>query len=376
MRNKRPAPACSVTSDEFRVGCTESAVIMDIPAPFHRLIAWFKRQSRITRDLVVMGAVGLPLYLLAVWYDAFDKFLALTHEPESDAIDWLIILFVFLGIAAKIFSVRRVADLHREVRERRIAEEAAHQLARHDVLTGLPNRRRFIEDFEKAMNRLPEGEAYALFVVDLDNFKPINDVYGHRLGDEVLRVIARRLVWLAEGGTVARLGGDEFGILLHHSLGSDAPERLARRIVHEISKPIPLAALALQVGVSVGVATSRPDVPPTTRDDEPRRRPGRDGATPSGHGHVLGQGRGSQPLPLLRSQPWTRSCNSASSSRPRSGSPSLPARSFPITSRSSTSRAGRRSVSRCWRAGSIRPKGMLMPDLSSPSPRTPAPLAR
>lgn len=88
---------------------------MDIPAPFHRLIAWFKRQSRITRDLVVMGAVGLPLYLLAVWYDAFDKFLALTQEPESDAIDWLIILFVFLGIAAKIFSVRRVADLHREV---------------------------------------------------------------------------------------------------------------------------------------------------------------------------------------------------------------------------------------------------------------------
>jgi diguanylate cyclase (GGDEF)-like protein len=241
------------------VGCTESAVIMDIPAPFHRLIAWFKRQSRITRDLVVMGAVGLPLYLLAVWYDAFDKFLALTQEPESDAIDWLIILFVFLGIAAKIFSVRRVADLHREVRERRIAEEAAHQLARHDVLTGLPNRRWFIEDFEKAMNRLPEGEAYALFVVDLDNFKPINDVYGHRLGDEVLRVIARRLVWLAEGGTVARLGGDEFGILLHHSLGSDAPERLARRIVHEIPKPIPLAALALQVGVSVGVATSRPD---------------------------------------------------------------------------------------------------------------------
>jgi predicted signal transduction protein with EAL and GGDEF domain len=147
---------------------------MDIPAPFHRLIAWFKRQSRITRDLVVMGAVGLPLYLLAVWYDSFDKFLALTHEPESDSIDWPIILFVFLGIAAKIFSVRRVGDLHREVRERRIAEEAAHQLARYDVLTGLLNRRRFIEDFEKAMNLLPEGEAYALFVVDLDNFKPIN----------------------------------------------------------------------------------------------------------------------------------------------------------------------------------------------------------
>jgi diguanylate cyclase (GGDEF)-like protein len=232
---------------------------MDIPAPFRRLIAWFGRQSPVTTDLVVIGLVGLPIYVLALWYGALDRFFELTRRHTHHELDWLIILVVCVGIAAIFFSIRRLVELRREVRLRRIAEEAAHQLARHDVLTGLPNRRRFIEDFEKAMNRLPEGEAYALFVVDLDDFKPINDVYGHRLGDEVLRVIARRLVWLAEGGTVARLGGDEFGILLHHSLGSDAPERLARRIVHEIPKPIPLAALALQVGVSVGVATSRPD---------------------------------------------------------------------------------------------------------------------
>lgn len=232
---------------------------MDLLASFRRLWAWFRRQNRVKRDLIVLGVVGLPIYLLAVWYDTFDKFLALTHEPESDAIDWLILLFVFLGVAAKIFSVRRVVDLHREVDERRKSEIEAHKLARHDVLTGLPNRRWFIEDFETETSRLPEGEAYALFVVDLDNFKPINDVYGHRLGDEVLRVIARRLIKLAEGGSVARLGGDEFGIILRYSIGSDAPERLARRIVHEVSKPIPLAALALQVGVSVGVATSCSD---------------------------------------------------------------------------------------------------------------------
>ncbi len=226
---------------------------------YRRLKAWFGRQSRITRDLVVMGVIGFPIYLLAVWYDAFDKFLALTHEPESDAIDWLIILFVFLGIAAKIFSVRRVADLHREVAERRKSEVEAYELARRDVLTGLPNRRWFIEDFDQETGRLPDGEDCALFVMDLDNFKPINDVYGHRLGDEVLRVVARRLTKLAEGGSVARLGGDEFGILLRYPLGSDAPERLARRIVHEIPQPIPLASLALQVGISVGVATLNPE---------------------------------------------------------------------------------------------------------------------
>jgi diguanylate cyclase (GGDEF)-like protein len=220
------------------------------------------------------------------------------NEPQSDAIDWLVILFVFLGIAAKIYSVRRAIDLRHEVVRRRKAETEAYQLARHDVLTGLPNRRWFIEDFDKWSCELPAGEACALLVVDLDNFKPINDVYGHRLGDEVLRVIAKRLTRLAEGGSVARLGGDEFGVM-RYRLGSDVPERLARSIVHETSKPISLAALSLQVGVSVGVATCDPSA---HRNDAmaQRRRQCRNRAAAGGHGHVLGKGGGTRSIPLLR----------------------------------------------------------------------------
>ena len=86
---------------------------MQSSAPIRRLNAWFWQQSRVTRDLIVMGVVGLPLYLLAIWYDTFDTFLALTDEPESDTFDWLILLFVFLGIAAKIYSVRRTIDCTR-----------------------------------------------------------------------------------------------------------------------------------------------------------------------------------------------------------------------------------------------------------------------
>ena len=232
---------------------------MDVLAPFRGLIAWYARQSRVAKDLIVIGLIGVPVYFAAVWYDALDRFLQLTMQPQSDALDWLVILIVFLGIAAKIFSIRRVIDLHGEVILRRKTEAEAHQLARLDVLTGLPNRCWFIEDFDKWTCDLPEGEACALFLVDLDNFKPINDVYGHRLGDEVLKVVAKRLTQIAEGGSVARLGGDEFGIILRYRLDSNAPERLARRIVQEISKPVPLAALALQVGVSVGVSTGSLD---------------------------------------------------------------------------------------------------------------------
>lgn len=153
---------------------------------------------------------------------------------------------------------RRVVDLGREVMQRRAAEHELHRLARHDVLTGLPNRRWFMESFSKWGCNLPEGKNCAVLVVDLDNFKPINDLYGHRLGDEVLRVVAKRLSALVEDGSVARLGGDEFGILLHCPADGDAAAGLARRIVSEIPKPIPLAALSLQVGVSVGVAIYDP----------------------------------------------------------------------------------------------------------------------
>jgi diguanylate cyclase (GGDEF)-like protein len=207
------------------------------------------------KDLIVIGLIGLPIYLAAISFDLFDKLLDYTGQPDSDAFDWLILLVIFLGIAAKIYSARRVVDLRHEVALRRKTEAEAYRIARIDVLTGLPNRRWFLEDYERWAEGMSEDEACALFVMDLDNFKPINDVYGHRLGDEVLKVIAKRLTRIAEGSSVARLGGDEFGIILRYRKNTNAPERLARQIVHEVQKPIPLAALSLQVGVTVGVAT-------------------------------------------------------------------------------------------------------------------------
>jgi diguanylate cyclase (GGDEF)-like protein len=232
---------------------------MQILAQFRRPIDWLTRQSRSVKDLIVIGLVGLPIYLAALWYEVLHRYFDLTGQHQNRAWDWLVVLVVCLGIAAKIFSVRRVIDLRREVAMRRKAETEAYHMARHDVLTGLPNRRWFIEDFERSSRGLPDGEACALLVVDLDNFKPINDVYGHRLGDEVLKVAAKRLTKIAGNAAVARLGGDEFGLILRYRLGSDAPECLARQIVEEISKPVRLAALALQVGVSVGVSAGVPD---------------------------------------------------------------------------------------------------------------------
>ena len=111
------------------------------------------------------------------------------------------------------------------------ATEAAHKLAesmaRHDALTGLPNRRVFAETLRTAATRAARGSVgYAVLIIDLDRFKPVNDVHGHAAGDEVLREIATRLGSLARANdTVARLGGDEFGVILDYQYSARSRPR-------------------------------------------------------------------------------------------------------------------------------------------------------
>ena len=143
------------------------------------------------------------------------------------------------------------------------ATEAAHKLAesmaRHDPLTGLPNRRVFAETLDKALARSARSSiGQAVMIVDLDRFKPVNDVHGHATGDEVLREIATRLGKLArKGDAVARLGGDEFGFVLECVAREDpisAAAALGDRIIASVEKPIMVGAQQIEVGASIGIA--------------------------------------------------------------------------------------------------------------------------
>ena len=231
-----------------------------------RLRARWTDLARPHRDLIAIAVVSIPVYLLLLWLDAADYVHHWSDVHEEYEVDELIALFFFIGMAAIVFSLRRLFDLRREIAERQKTEREAHRLARHDALTGLPNRRRFLEEFHRLTEHMPDGHVCAMFVIDLDLFKPINDLYGHRLGDEVLRVIAKRLSELVadpelmtqDEGIVARLGGDEFGILVRTPRDAGRTLRLARRIVHDVPQPIQLAALSLEVGVSVGISVYDP----------------------------------------------------------------------------------------------------------------------
>ncbi len=135
-----------------------------------------------------------------------------------------------------------------------IALDREHQ-ANHDSLTGLPNRKLLIEQLEGALAERDENESVALFVLDLDRFKEVNDTLGHQTGDRLLHIVSDRLSEAVRpGDTVARLGGDEFAILLSSIRGEGDALEVAQRIGVALTEPFELEGLLLELEGSVGVA--------------------------------------------------------------------------------------------------------------------------
>ena len=139
------------------------------------------------------------------------------------------------------------------------AREQASLMAKKDSLTNIANRRVFADRLEQLTNiATADTHSFAVLMIDLDRFKPVNDIHGHYVGDKVICEVARRLVGCAEPhDTVARIGGDEFGMIIdvqykpdRHSYLRDLSERLATAI----QAPINVQGRNLDVGASVGIA--------------------------------------------------------------------------------------------------------------------------
>jgi diguanylate cyclase (GGDEF)-like protein len=140
------------------------------------------------------------------------------------------------------------------IRGREQAEEKLAHQANHDQLTGLANRGLLLKHLGQALDVRPGVPIrnFALFFIDLDGFKQVNDSYGHPAGDEVLRAVAHRLrQFIRAGDTVARLGGDEF-VVLCLDVAPAALEDLGRRVRDAIRIPLPVGAITVRVGASIG----------------------------------------------------------------------------------------------------------------------------
>ena len=140
-----------------------------------------------------------------------------------------------------------------------LTEELAH-LARHDALTALPNRTLFLDRVEEAVLRAPQGkDLLAVLYLDLDGFKSVNDRFGHAAGDELLKIVAERLVaCVRPTDSVARLGGDEFAVLVEGLIDLDGLRALCRRLLRTLREEIPVLGHGLVLGTSIGVALAEP----------------------------------------------------------------------------------------------------------------------
>ncbi|WP_457797936.1 putative bifunctional diguanylate cyclase/phosphodiesterase [Methylocystis sp. S23] len=146
-------------------------------------------------------------------------------------------------------------------RDRALSQMDAEREARTDALTGLPNRLAFTDAIERELARVSRyGGGFLLLCVDVDNFKTINDRYGHPAGDELLTQAARRMrASLRASNLVARLGGDEFAIIAAEVTTQEAASAVARRVVACFDEPFTLEGRAVQGAASVGGALAPRD---------------------------------------------------------------------------------------------------------------------
>ncbi len=186
--------------------------------------------------------------------------LAVQTLAGLDTSVWAVIVgsvVMFLLVLARMnATINQIAAMGRQ---RTLLQEELHHQASHDALTGLPNRTQALLLTTQALERARDtGDAVTVLFVDLDGFKAVNDTWGHRAGDEVLRVAARRLASaIRHGDVAARLGGDEFVVMLEGGTGDGTAVQVAERVIDAITDPIALSAGGqARVGASVGIASS------------------------------------------------------------------------------------------------------------------------
>jgi diguanylate cyclase (GGDEF)-like protein len=212
-----------------------------------------KMRSRYMRNSVAIGLLIIAVLLL---------FLRHTFRPMKRAAEQMRLMADGKAPLAPLPVVRRdevgeMAEGFNYLLEKlRESEARMAHLAHHDALTGLPNRLSFLAHMQKGAALARRQDArLALLFIDLDGFKPVNDRYGHEVGDQLLQQVAARLnEGVRESDTIARFGGDEFVLLLTDVADSGSAAAIAEKIIARLSAPYCVEAIQLNIGASIGIA--------------------------------------------------------------------------------------------------------------------------
>ena len=153
-------------------------------------------------------------------------------------------------------SIYALCGISTDISVRKEIEEHMSHMAQYDALTQLPNRALFNDRLQQAIAAAQRHKEHlALMFLDLDKFKPVNDTYGHGVGDLLLKEVAQRIQdCLRESDTAARLGGDEFVVLLPTNEAERDASKVGEKIRHALNRPFELAGHSLQISSSIGIA--------------------------------------------------------------------------------------------------------------------------
>ncbi|WP_413710184.1 putative bifunctional diguanylate cyclase/phosphodiesterase [Rhizobium sp. Rhizsp82] len=213
-------------------------------------------RSRAGRQCLSVMMLGGVLWLLGILLEFGDGLSAFVQMFDDYGAEKLVLAFVIAGAMSFIYSILRIADLRREMELRAAAQFKADWTATHDHLTKLPNRYAF-ERKKLARPDASDEEHNAaarnvtVFSVDLDGFKKVNDLVGHKGGDILLIEVARRICSLGNADCVYRFGGDEF-VIIGAGMTEEREKHFARVLIQAVTRPISIEGFAVEVGASVG----------------------------------------------------------------------------------------------------------------------------
>ena len=235
-----------------------SGTLLLIQTCNHIMINLLRRRD--IRDAIVLFGIASIAFAYADYYDLPPKVFQLALDYADWEVDNLMLMSVVATFAFIIYGFRRNQDLSREITARRSAESEARELARHDPLTGLPNRRFFEERLEEYLGAAAPAHQAAVLMLDLDGFKAVNDTHGHAVGDKALCEFARRVSAIVRADAfLARVGGDEFTIIMPRIDSLDDPTSLARRIAAAVTDPFIVENVTAEFGVGIGIAIAPND---------------------------------------------------------------------------------------------------------------------
>ncbi|MET0430072.1 MAG: PAS domain S-box protein, partial [Microvirga sp.] len=229
----------------------------------HDLKTDFITRSDNARELLGIGSGTLSDFLARVHPDDQPVRARLVEDVDRDGVgtcEFRCVLpdgeTMWFGCRAEKVGPGRIVGVSYDITDRKAAEDELWHTANHDYLTGLPNRSLFQQRLDQAIDRGKQnGTSVSLLLIDLDNFKDINDTLGHDAGDALLMELATRLdVLMRDGDMVARIGGDEFAVLVAEPLTLDDADHFADMVKNRMRAPFVFDGRTFVTRASVGVA--------------------------------------------------------------------------------------------------------------------------